>query len=187
MQSQALIPSLLDSRPASRLTEATLVLVGSLALALLAQITIPLYFTPVPITGQTFGVAVMALLWGRKRALAVFALYIAEGAAGLPVFAQGASGLFMGPTLGYLVGMAASCFVVGSLSDRGYAKRFSTALTACAAGSVCVFTFGLIGLSFFMPKELLVEAGFLPFIPGDIIKSLLAAAVVTQGTRGFVK
>lgn len=183
MQSQALIPGLLTSRPSSRVTEVSLVVVGSLLLALLAQIVIPLPFTPVPITGQTFGVAVLALLWGSKRAMATFALYIAEGAVGLPFFALGKSGLIPGPTLGYLVGMGVACFVVGKLSDRGFAKRFSTALLACFAGSVCVFTFGLIGLSFFVPGSHLIETGLLPFLPGDLIKSCLAAAIVSQGTR----
>jgi biotin transport system substrate-specific component len=92
---------------------------------------------------------------------------------GIPVFAP----VTGGATLGYLVGMFFACGVIGMLSDRGYAKTVRSAFFCCVAGSFCTFTFGLIGLSFFLPASSLVKAGFLPFIPGDIVKNLLAATI----------
>jgi biotin transport system substrate-specific component len=150
---------------------------GVIGLALLAQVSIPLPFTPVPLTGQTFGVYLLALLFGRKRGLATVAAYLAVGAAGAPVFALGQSGLSIGPTMGYLVGMLAAAFVVGGLADKGFNAKFPKAWLAAACGSVCVFTFGLIGLSFFVPTDALLMSGLIPFIPGDLIKTTLAASM----------
>ena len=152
---------------------------GAAFLAALAQIAIPLPFTPVPITGQTFGVALMSLLWGRKWGFSSVALYVAVGAAGLPVFAQAASGLKL-MTSGYLVGMCLSSVVIGTLADMGWAKSFGKAFAACVLGSLCVFSCGLFVLSNFVPKGLLLAQGLLPFIPGDIIKSSLAAFIVSR-------
>jgi biotin transport system substrate-specific component len=159
------------------------VLGGAAAISLLAQLVIPLQ--PVPITGQTFGVTLMALLLGRRLGFATVLTYLAIGAAGLPVFAGAQSGLTLGPTLGYLVGMAASAFVVGGLADRGYTSSFGRALVAGFCGSALVYTFGLIGLSFFVPREQLLAFGFLPFVPGDLIKTTLAASIAWQANRGI--
>src|SRR4051812_12271756 len=103
--SEALIPIRLSQSQNKVLSELAALFGGVLLLSLLAQVAIPLPWTPVPITGQTFGVALVALSWGRKRALSAFLAYLAVGAFGLPVFAAGKSGLMMGPTFGYLVGM----------------------------------------------------------------------------------
>ncbi|HAZ11940.1 MAG: hypothetical protein A2X86_07185 [Bdellovibrionales bacterium GWA2_49_15] len=176
VQSQAVVPFLINGRQRSLLLNGLAVIGGSLLLALLAQVSFILPFTPVPITGQTFGVAVLALCWGRKRALASFVLYLSEGAMGLPFFALGKSGLLFGPTFGYLAGMLVASFVVGYLADKGYAKTIRSAFLCCLVGSSIIFSCGLLGLSFFVPFNALLVTGLLPFIPGDLIKSFAAAS-----------
>jgi biotin transport system substrate-specific component len=183
MVSQAVIPLWINKRANQAWAEFAVVVLGSFYLAVLAQVSIPLPFTPVPITGQTFGVATLALLWGSKRAFAGFGLYLIEGAIGLPVFAQLKSGMSLGPTAGYLVGMWVACIVVGGVADRGLAKSFKGAFLACVLGSICVFTFGLIGLSFFVPTDHLLESGVLPFLPGDLLKNSLAAGLASAASR----
>jgi biotin transport system substrate-specific component len=183
--SHALIPSWIESKNRSLNETQTVVLnviavmAGSVLLTLLARVSIVLPFTPVPITGQTFGVALLALSWGSTRAISAFSLYLLEGLVGLPVFAA----VTGSATVGYLVGMFFACGVVGYLADQGYAKTIPRALLCCVVGSFCVFTFGLLGLAFFLPANALLKAGFLPFIPGDIIKNLLAAILSVSARR----
>ena len=149
---KAPVSSMISSRIENPiLAEAITILAGSLLMALLAQISFHLPFSPVPITGQTFGVSLLALLWGRNRAVASFALYLSEGAVGLPVFAH-----------------------------RGYAKTFSKALACCYLGSAIVFGAGLLGLSYFVPRDSLLAMGLIPFLPGDLLKNLLAASLVSK-------
>lgn len=155
------------------------VFAGSALLALLAHVSIVLPFTPVPITGQTFGVAFLALSLGSSRSVSAFALYVLEGLIGLPVFAA----VTGGATIGYLVGMFVACGVVGYLSDRGMAKTVPRAFLCCLVGSFSIFSFGLIGLSFFVPANILLKVGLLPFIPGDVIKNLLAATLAVSIRR----
>jgi biotin transport system substrate-specific component len=163
-------------------TKTASVVFGVAFLAALAQVAIPLPFTPVPITGQTFGVALLSLLWGRKWGMATVLLYVIAGTAGLPIFAQGAAGLKFASS-GYLVGMCMSSVVIGTLADMGWAKSFGKAYLACLLGSVCTFACGLVVLSNFVPKASLLTAGLLPFIPGDLIKSLLAATIVSKFSK----
>ena len=145
---------------------------GVLLMAGLAQIAIPLPWTPVPITGQTFGVALTALCWGKNRAMAIMSIYLLMGTLGLPVFAMGSAA-----TMGYLVGMAVASFVVGTLADKGWTNSFEKSLGAAYIGSFIIFAFGLAGLSFFLPAKSLLMAGLIPFLPGDAVKNLLAAAI----------
>jgi biotin transport system substrate-specific component len=173
--SQALVPQLLNKATHKNLAEMTQLIGGVFLLALLAQVSIPLPWTPVPITGQTLGIALVSLSWGQKRAFTVVLTYLALGSLGLPIFAMGKSGLLLGPTAGYLIGMAIASIIVGSLADRGFTKTFKHSLVASFAGSAAIFTCGLIGLSFYVPQDQLMAAGLLPFIPGDVIKNLIAA------------
>lgn len=185
MTSQALVPALVLKSKNKYLTEFLFIFSGFLLLTLCAQITIPLPWTPVPITGQTFGVALVALSWGRKRALSIISFYLFAGWAGLPVFAQAKAGLVFGPTFGYLCGMVLSSYAVGHLSDLGFTKTFIKSLVAAFIGSMLTFGCGLFVLSFFVPREALLVSGLLPFIPGDILKNTLAA-VLSNKVRKFV-
>lgn len=175
--SQALIPQRLIKFENKVVAETIAFVAGVSLISLLAQVAITLPWTPVPITGQTFGVALVALSWGRQRAISIMLGYLSFGALGLPIFALGKSGLSIGPTLGYLVGMLLSSYVVGALSDNGYTTSLKKSLIAAFSGSVIIFSCGLIGLSFFVPGRLLIASGLLPFIPGDIIKNIIAASV----------
>ena len=152
---------------------------GVMALSALAQIKFYLPLSPVPVTGQTFGIALLALSFGRKLAFTTTLSYLFLGAIGLPIFAGLQAGI-MGPSMGYLVGMLVASVVVGELSDRGAKKSFAKALMATYAGSFCVFTFGLIGLSFYVPSSELLLLGLFPFLAGDLVKNLTAASIATK-------
>lgn len=180
---QALIPQIL-SKNGNRIAHNVLAVVaGTLLLSLLAQLAIPLPWTPVPITGQTFGVALTSLLWGRKHGLAIMLSYLSIGALGLPVFAMGSSGLSVGPTVGYLVGMTVASVWMGTLADLGWTKSFLRCWLTAASGSIFTFSFGVLGLSFFVTDKNLFVIGVLPFLAGDFIKNLLASSIAYQAQK----
>lgn len=162
-----------------------LILGGSLLTALSAQIAIPLPFSPVPITGQTFAVLLVGTLLGSRRGALAMLVYLGEGLLGLPVFAGGKGGpaVFMGPTAGYLWGFVAAAFLVGSLAERGWDRRIWSAAAAMFLGNGVIYLFGLPWLSRFVPGSLsqVLTLGLYPFIPGDILKLVLAALALPSG------
>jgi biotin transport system substrate-specific component len=165
--------------PGAGLLRDTMLVVGaSIATALAAQISIPVPGSPVPITGQTFAVLLSGAVLGARHAFLAQILYLAEGAAGLPVFAGGAAGFLKlaGPTGGYLMAFPVAAAVTGALAQRGWDRRFVTMFVALLAGSAVIFACGLAGLSRFVPRQQLLATGLLPFVPGDLIKSALGAA-----------
>ena len=186
--SMAVVPSLLSrsTNPQSLETSkkirnnALTIGAGVLFLALTAQISIPLSFTPVPVTGQTFGVALIALLLGRARGATAVAAYLTLGAFGVPLFALGKTGLSFGPTTGYLFGMLLAALVMGTLADLGWTKTFARTWVSAFIGSLITFTCGVLVLSLFVPREALLMAGVFPFIPGDIVKTLIVTTIVSQ-------
>jgi len=161
------------------------ILAGTLFIALSARVAIPLPFSPVPITGQTLAVLLMAVLLGSHRASLCALTYLAEGAVGYPVFARGAAGVahLLGPTGGYLFGFVAAAYAVGLLAERGWDSRYSTAFLAMLAGNVIIYLFGLPWLAVFVGWERTLALGLLPFIPGDIAKLLVATALLPWGRR----
>ena len=163
---------------------ALLVLGFSLLTAAAAQVVVPLPFTPVPLTGQTFAVLLTgALLGPRLGALAMLA-YLAEGAAGLPFFRGGAGGVghLMGPTAGYLVAFPAAAYVTGALAERGWDRRFLTAAAAMALGSLVILAGGWAWLALmFKGGAEAFRLGVAPFLPGDVLKIALAAAALPAG------
>ncbi len=182
LKENALVGMWVEKSESSKVLNATFAVIGGvILLSLLAQIAIPLPFTPVPITGQSFGVMLVSLLWGRKWGFSTVVAYVSLGFVGLPLFAQGASGLKL-LTSGYLIGMCVASMLVGSLADRGWNKKFSTSLAACLLGSCCVFGFGLLVLGQFVPAKVLLAQGLLPFLPGDLIKSSLASLISVKFT-----
>ena len=183
--SQALVPSLLSQhfpnahtssvRSGSWIINALTILTGSLMIALAAQVAIPLPFTPVPITGQTFGVLLIGLTFGRTRAVLSVATYLTAGLLGAPVFAS--AGL-LAPSSGYLLGMLVSAFCVGTLADRGWSRHWATAFAACFVSSIAIFACGLTVLGYFVGYDQVISLGLLPFIPGDLVKMTLAVSLV---------
>lgn len=146
-----------------------------------ARVSIPLPFTPVPVTGQTFGVLFTGALLGSRRGALALLLYLAEGACGLPVFAGGAAGFarFLGPTGGYLISYPLAAGLVGWLAERGWDRRPHGMLGAMVLASVVIFGLGTAWLSLFVGG--LVPAlvqGVLPFLPGDAVKAALAGVLL---------
>ena len=162
---------------AGTLHNATLIAGASIFTALAAQAALPLPWTPVPLTGQTFAVLLTGAVLGARRAFLAQALYLLEGAVGLPVFAGGAAGVLrlIGPTGGYLLAFPFAAAAVGALCERGWDRRFVTMLAAMLLGSCVIFGAGLAQLSRFVPASVLFAQGVLPFVPGDLLKSSLAA------------
>ena len=163
----------------SALTNVLLVVAASLVTAGAAQAEVRLPWTPVPITGQSFAVLLTGALLGARRAFLAQVLYLAEGAAGLPFFAGGAAGFakILGPTGGYLIAFPFAAALTGLLAERGWDRRPLTMFAAMLLGSSVIFTLGLAQLSDFVPQGALLASGLLPYIPGDILKSALAAGV----------
>ncbi|MGH9496757.1 MAG: biotin transporter BioY [Candidatus Sulfotelmatobacter sp.] len=166
--------------------QAALVVGASLFVALCARITIPLPFTPVPLTVQNFGVLIVALLLGSRRGFAVLALYLLEGASGLPVFnpiGPGGVAQLLGPTGGFLMVYPFVAFAVGYIFDRG-AKTFPRAAVAAIAGEILLFAGGLSWLYVFTHS--LAKAAYLGlywFIAAEVIKIMLAAGIATRWRR----
>ncbi len=158
--------------------ELTPVFSAILFIALLSQIVIP--FKPVPFTGQTLGILLSAGILGRKKGMLAVLSYILLGTMGMPFFAGGDFGIarLAGPTGGYLIGFIAAAFIVGSLSDRGYFTTYRSAVLSMAAGNVLIYAVGLMGLYRFIRISDLMATGVIPFIPGDMIKILIAASIV---------
>ncbi len=169
----------------STLMNVLLVVAASLVTAGAAQLEIRLPWTPVPITGQTFAVLLSGIVLGARRAFAAQCLYLLEGASGLPFFAGGAAGVLklVGPTGGYLMAFPFAAAITGALAERAWDRKPVTMFLTMLAGSVIIFVLGLAQLSRFVPGPSLLGAGLLPFIPGDIIKSLLAAAALPLAWR----
>jgi biotin transport system substrate-specific component len=157
--------------------------------AALAQVRLPLPFTPVPLTGQTFAVLLVGAALGSRRGAAALALYLVEGLLGLPVFTGWGSGLghLVGPTGGYLVGFIAAAFTVGWLCERKLDRRWSTALLPFLVGEVLIYLFGVPWLAVFVGSQRALAAGFWPFILGDAIKLILAALALPAAWRFVIR
>jgi biotin transporter BioY len=160
-----------------------LVFAFSLLMALSAQIVIPV--GPVPITGQTFVVLLTGALLGSRLGAMAMIVYLIEGASGLPFFYQGSGGLahLFGPTGGYLVAFPAAAFITGAFAEHDWDRRFLTAVAAMAIGSVVIMLSGWTWFALVTntPFSVAFELTVLKFIPGDIIKILLAAAALPAG------
>ena len=159
------------------LYDLALIVGGSLLLAVSAQLAVGF---PVPITGQTFAILMLAALLGPRRGALCVLVYIAEGASGLPVFAQAKFGIpaLLGPTGGYIIGFIPAALLVGSLAHRGWDRRIATTIFAMALGNLVIYGFGLLWLSVLIGPARAMATGILPCIPGDIIKIALAAAIL---------
>lgn len=180
----------LSARALPRTTQKTqtvlLIVLGAALLALLAQIRIPLPFTPVPVTGQTFGVLLIGAALGARKGAASVALYLGLGLAGLPVFTGGGAGMshLVGATGGYLIGFVLAATLVGWLAERGYERNFRTALLPFLAGTLLIYLCGVLWLAAFVGSlSKAVELGVTPFLAGDALKLLLAGGLLPAAWR----
>jgi biotin transport system substrate-specific component len=162
----------------SWLRDITLILLGALFVAALAQIEIPLPFTPVPITGQTFGVLLVGAALGSTRGAASLTSYLLMGIFGLPFFAGGAHGLdiLVGATGGYLIGFVIAAYVIGLLAERGLERSVRTSIIPFLVGTVIIYVCGVAWLAVVLGSlSKAIAAGLLPFLIGDAIKLVTAS------------
>jgi biotin transport system substrate-specific component len=168
------------TQTARLLLDAALILAGSVLVALSARVAIPLPFTPVPVTAQTFAVLLVGAALGSRRGALALVAYLAEGAAGMPVFSGGGCCVawLAGPTAGYLWSYPLAAFTVGALAERGWDRSPGRAGLAMLAGNGVIYVVALPWLASFVGAGQVLEAGLLPFIPGDLLKVALAAAAL---------
>jgi biotin transport system substrate-specific component len=168
------------------LYDLVLILLGTAALTFSAYVRIPLPFTPVPLTGQTFTVLFIGVLYGSKRGALCLLFYLLIGIAGMPVFQGGKAGLeyFLGPTGtgGYLIGFVAAAFVTGYLAEYKFDRSFWKTFTTMCLGNIVIYIFGSSWLLILGFQNVIV-LGVLPFIPGDLIKSLIATLYLPTGWK----
>ena len=154
-----------------------LVLVGVGILAVSARIQVPFY--PVPVTMQTLAVMVIAMAYGSKLGTATLFSYLFAGFIGAPVFAGGAGFAYMaGPTGGYLAGFLLAGVVLGALADRGWTRNWQTTAAAMLVGTSIIYLLGVAWLSQLIGLDKAITFGLVPFIYGDILKLVIAAASV---------
>jgi biotin transport system substrate-specific component len=163
------------------------VLGGACLIAACAQISIPLGFTPVPLTGQTFAVLLVGAALGSVAGTASTTLYVAAGALGAPVYADGAHGWHVldSASGGYLVGFIAAAALTGKLAERCWDRRFSSSLGALLTGNVVIYACGVAWLAhdLHLNTATALQNGLYPFVPGDLLKLYLAAAVLPTAWR----
>jgi len=165
------------------LTEALFVVGGVGFISLLAQISLPVPGSPVPVTGQTLAVLLIGTTYGARLGLMTFATYLLAGIAGAPIFAPSATSAnhgidrIVGATGGYLVGMLVASFVLGYLADRKADQKFRTSFPALLLGDLIIFTLGLAWLhaSLDMTWAATFKAGLTPFILGEALKIAITA------------
>ena len=155
-------------------------IIGSFLLAISSKVQIPL--TPVPVTLQTLVLLVMSMFLGWRGALGATCLYLFQGAIGLPVFAHGGGFIILfGPTGGYLFGFLIASLVVGYLAEKGWDKSVVLTFTSMTIGTLIIYSFGVIWLSYLKDLNTALVFGLLPFITPDILKICLGTCLVSAG------
>jgi len=159
-----------------------LVLGGTLFLGAMAQISLPVPGSPVPITGQTLGALLLGTAYGASLGFSTFAFYIAAGIAGAPLFAGHSAGIerLSGATGGYLVGMLVASWVTGALAGRKWDQKISTVVPTMLIGTTIIFTFGLLWLQHSTGQSWswTFEKGLQPFVVGEVIKIAIASTAL---------
>jgi biotin transport system substrate-specific component len=155
-------------------------IIGSFLLAISSKVQIPL--TPVPVTLQTLVLLVMSMFLGWRGAVGATSLYLFQGAIGLPVFAHGGGFIILfGPTGGYLFGFLIASLVVGYLAEKGWDKSVVLTFTSMTIGTLIIYLFGVIWLSYLKDLNTALVFGLLPFITPDILKICLGTCLVSAG------
>ena len=161
----------------SNLLNILLALFGTLLLAISSKVQVP--FWPVPMTMQTFVIFLIGMTYGVRLSFVTVALYLFEGAAGLPVFASGGGMAYLiGPTAGYLYGMLFASVAISYLANLGFSKTYFKATLSLFIGSIIIFSIGIIYLGSIIGYEKAIAAGLLPFIPSEIFKIALAVSLI---------
>jgi biotin transport system substrate-specific component len=176
-----LVPIRIGERLNARVRDIVLVLTGAIFIYLTARLAIPVPGSPVPITGQTFGVLLVGGALGFRRGSFAVLLYVLLGVVGLPFFAEGKGGLTViwGATGGYLVGFVVAGAVVGRLAELGWDRKIGGALGAMLVGSAIIYAVGLpwLGVVAHLTPEDTIAKGLTPYLIGDALKLVLAAVL----------
>jgi biotin transport system substrate-specific component len=179
---------LADTVPTAWVRNIVLVVGAAAFVAVCAQIAIPLPFTPVPLTLQTFAVVLSAGVLGSWRGAAAMLLYAVVGSLGAPIFFLGSSG-FGGVTFGYVIGFIVGAFVVGRIAEHGATRTFWRAVGLMVLGNAIIYVFGTTWLAISLQWDVAtaLTKGVLPFLVGDAIKILIAAGVLPLAWRAVRK
>ena len=176
-----LVPIRLGERVNARVRDVVLVVAGALLIYLTARVAIPVPGSPVPVTGQTFGVLLVGGALGFRRGLVSVALYVLLGVVGLPFFAEGKGGISViwGATGGYLVGFVVAGALVGRLAELGWDRKLGGSVGAMLIGNLVIYAIGLpwLGVVTSSSPAETVEMGLRPFLIGDAVKLALAAVL----------
>jgi biotin transport system substrate-specific component len=177
------IPAALDQQRVA--TQILLVIGGSAIIAIAAQIAVPIPFTPVPLTLQPLAVLLVGIALGSARGSAAAALYLLEGASGLPVFAQGHGGALwlLGPTAGYLLSYPFAAFVAGWFSERGWGSTILRALAGMLTALAIIYAGGWTWLAIIAGPAAAFTMGIVPFVIADIVKVAIGAAIVPHAQK----
>lgn len=175
---------LADLLPGAVARDLVVVLAAAGFIGLMAQISVPLPWTPVPLTGQTLAVLVTGAALGPQRALAALLLYAVAGVAGIPWFASGGSG-WGGASFGYVFGFIAAALVVAILAKRGADRTPVKAMPVMLLGTLIIYACGVPWLMNNLNVDFAeaLRLGVRPFITGDIVKVLLAAGLLPTAWR----
>lgn len=166
--------------------KSTLLVFGaSILVTLAARVEVPMI--PVPMSLQTLAISVIGLALGARLAGLALVAYLAQGAMGLPVFTGGGAGLayMAGPTGGFLIGFAAMAWLTGYLAEQGLARGFLRTFVAAFVPATLLFAPGVAWLWAVTPLDFqgALMAGMVPFLVGDVVKSALAALIVSGGWK----
>lgn len=165
-----------------------LTIIGTLFISLFAQLKINLPFTPIPITGGSFGILLIGLIYGKTLTFTTVSSYIIAGFVGAPVFANAGSGnFFLIASGGYIVGYFFAALLCSYFADKGYTNSYIKTVLVLLLANVVLYSFGLIHLAKFVGTEKVLQAGLIPFIPGDIFKIILATVIASSVDKIFKK
>lgn len=183
---------LADAIPGSVARDTVLVLGGAAFVGIAAQIVVPLPFTPVPVTGQTFAVLLAGAALGSIRGLLAMLVYLVAGMAGVPWFAQTSSAYSEGvltPSFGYIVGFVLAGALVGKLAERGWTRTPLRTAGAMVLGNLVIYAVGVTWLKMALGVSwaLAFEYGLTPFLGGDVLKIALAAGLFPAAWLGLRK
>ena len=179
---------LADYAARTALAQIVLVFCGAAFVGIAAQIAIPLPFTPVPLTLQTFAVLLAGAALGSLRGVASMGLYALMGVVGVPWFAEGSSG-FSSASFGYILGFILAAFIVGRLAEGGGSTTPTRSAALMVIGNLAIYAVGVTWLKFAIDSSwaTALSLGVVPFLIGDAIKIALAAGLLPLSWKGLEK
>lgn len=179
---------LADFAARTTVAQIALVLAGAAFVGIAAQIAIPLPFTPVPLTLQTFAVLLVGAALGSLRGALSMGLYALMGVVGVPWFAEGSSG-FSSASFGYILGFILAAFIVGRLAERGASTTALRSAGLMVIGNIAIYAVGVIWLKFAISVDwaTALSLGVVPFLIGDALKIALAAGLLPLSWKGLEK